>query len=130
MESAERHQPIRSYRDLIVWQRAKQLGLASQKLCDVLPKHVQHWLADQILRACFSITGNIAEGRGRLSKAENVKHLLIARGSLEELESHVELACEFRYVNRDATTRFRELTAEVGRMLNAQIRALGGRRLR
>jgi four helix bundle protein len=126
----ERAEPIRSFRDLIVWQRAKQLTHASQKLCDGLPPRVQLWLSDQILRAAFSITGNIAEGRGGLSKAVNVRHLLIARGSLNELESHVETACDLGYVSVNATTTFRGLAAEVGRMLNAQILKLGGRRIR
>jgi four helix bundle protein len=121
---------IRSFRDLIVWQRARQLARASQALCDRLPQRVHNWLGDQILRASFSITGNIAEGRGRLSKAENVKHLLIARGSLNELESHVEQASDLGYVTFDATKSVRDLATEVGRMLNAQIRKLSGRRLR
>jgi len=125
----ESNKPIRSFRDLIVWQRAKQLARASQALCDQLPRSVQHWLGDQILRASFSITGNIAEGRGRLSKAENVKHLLIARGSLNELESHVEQACDLGYLEVVSTKAFSGLATEVGRMLNAQIRKLSGRRL-
>ena len=130
MQSDENDGRIRSFRDLIVWQRAKQLARASQALCDRLPQPVQRWLGDQILRASFSITGNIAEGRGRLSKAENVRFLLIARGSLNELESHVEQASDLGYVPVDSTTLVRDLATEVGRMLNAQIRQLSGRRLR
>lgn len=129
MEPAENNR-IQSFRDLIVWQRAKQLARASQTLCDRLPQSVRRWLGDQILRACFSITGNIAEGRGRLSKAENVKHLLIARGSLNELESHVEQASDLGYLTADTTKTVRGLAEEVGRMLNVQIRKLSGRRLR
>jgi four helix bundle protein len=130
MESGESEGSIRSFRDLIVWQRAKQLARASETLCDRLPQRVRPWLGDQILRASFSITGNIAEGRGRLSKAENCKHLLIARGSLNELESHVEQASDLGYLTVDSTKLVRDLATEVGRMLNAQIRKLSGRRLR
>ena len=130
MESGESAGKIRSFRDLIVWQRAKQLTRASETLCEKLPQRVRSWLSDQILRASFSITGNIAEGRGRLSKAENVRFLLIARGSLNELESHVEQASDLGYVTVDSTKLVRDLATEVGRMLNAQIRQLSGRRLR
>jgi four helix bundle protein len=130
MESGESDGKIRSFRDLIVWQRAKQLARASETLCEKLPQRVRPWLGDQILRASFSITGNIAEGRGRLSKAENVRFLLIARGSLNELESHVEQASDLGYVTVDSTKIVRDFAAEVGRMLNSQIRTLSGRRLR
>ena len=130
MESGESDGRIQSFRDLIVWQRARQLARAAQALCDRLPQGVRPWLADQILRASFSITGNIAEGRGRLSKAENARFLLIARGSLNELESHVEQASDLGYITVDSTRLVRDLATEVGRMLNAQIRKLSGRRLR
>ena len=130
MESGESDGKIRSFRDLIVWQRARQLARASEALCENLPQRVRPWLGDQILRASFSITGNIAEGRGRLSKAENVRFLLIARGSLNELESHVEQASDLGYLTVDSTRLVRDLATEVGRMLNAQIRKLSGRRLR
>ena len=130
MESGESAGKIRSFRDLIVWQRARQLARASETLCDGLPQRVRPWLGDQILRASFSITGNIAEGRGRLSKAENVRFLLIARGSLNELESHVEQASDLGYLSVDSTRLVRDLATEVGRMLNAQIRKLSSRRLR
>ena len=129
MASHEPNQPINSFRDLIVWQRARELAIASQELCDRFPHRAQAALGDQIFRACASISGNIAEGRGRLSKADNARHLCIARGSLNELESHVELACDWKYVTLASTADVRNLASEVGRMLNAQIRKLGNRRL-
>ena len=121
---------INSFRDLIVWQRARQLAAASKEMCDQLPPSARYVLTEQILRASVSISGNIAEGRGRLSKADNVRHLLISRGSLNQLESHVELACDFGYITTESARKVRDLAAEVGRMLNAQIRKLGGRHLR
>ena len=129
MESQEPNQPIQSFRDLIVWQRARELANASKALCDRFPRSALFALRDQILRACASISGNIVEGRGRLSKADNVRHLCIARGSLNELESHVVLASDWEYVSFESTSDVRSLASEVGRMLNAQIRKLGNRRL-
>lgn len=120
---------IRSHRDLIVWQRARDLATACRKVCRLLPREVQYALSDQILRAAVSIAGNIAEGRGRLSKADNVRHLAIARGSLMELESHLDLASDMEYVAAEQTLHARDLAGEVGRMLNAQIRKLGKRSL-
>ena len=130
MPTNSTHPPVRSFKDLIVWQRARQLAGAVRTLTDGFSTRGQYVMADQILRAATSVAGNIAEGRGRLSKADNVRHLLIARGSLNELVSHLELAAEFGFVDVEATRNAHDLTDEVGRMLNAQIRTLGGRRMK
>jgi len=86
-------------------------------------------LVGQILRAAVSVGGNIAEGRGRLSKADNVRHLVIARGSLMEVMSHLDFATAMDYVAEERTTKAFALATEVQCMLNVQIRKLGNRRL-
>ena len=121
---------IRSHRDLIVWQRARELGRACLTVCVRLRGQFRYSVGDQIVRCVFSISGNIAEGRGRLSKADNVRHLTIARGSLAELESHLDLAVDLSFLLPEEVVRARELSDEVGRMLNVQIRRLGNRSLR
>jgi four helix bundle protein len=121
--------PIRSHRDLVVWQRAKQLVKASVFVFWRLPREFRFTLGDQIVRSALSIPANIAEGRGRLSKPDNVRHLTIARGSLEELESHLEIAVELEFVKSEHAAPALSLCQEVGRMLNSQIRKLGHRNL-
>ena len=128
MESHDPSEPIRSFRDLIVWQRSRELAIASKQVSDRFPRRAA-FLDDQILRACASISGGIAEGRGRLSKADNARFLCVSRASLNELESHVELACDWGFVEIDQTRMVRSLATEVERMLNSQIRKLGNRRL-
>ena len=123
------NEPIRSHRDLIVWQRAKQLAWSSLQICRGLPRDVRFVVGDQILRSAWSIPANIAEGRGRLSKPDNVRHLTIARGSLEELESHLEMTVDFALLRPEAAAEALALCSEVGRMLNAQIRRIGNRNL-
>ncbi len=122
-------EPIRSYRDLIVWQRAKDLTRESLRIRSVLPRDLRFVIGDQILRSAWSIPSNIAEGRGRLSKADNVRHLTIARGSLEEFDSHLTMSVEFELLKVDDAATAVRLCSEVGRMLNAQIRKLGNREL-
>ena len=122
-------QPIRSFRDLIVWQRAKELARASLKIRDSLRRDLRFIIGDQILRSAWSIPSNIAEGRGRLSKLDNVRHLIIARGSLEELDSHLVMAVEFELLRAEHAAAAVNISSEVGRMLNAQIRKLGDRAL-
>lgn len=123
------NEPIRSHRDLIVWQRAKDLAKASLHVRGSLPRELRFVLGDQILRSAWSIPANIAEGRGRLSKADNVRHLTIARGSLEELESHLEMVVEFELLKAEDAAQALRLCSEVGRMLNVQIKNLGNREL-
>ena len=122
-------EPIRSHRDLIVWQRAKELAKASLHLYRRLPRDLRYFLGGQIVRSAWSVLSNIAEGRGRLSKPDNVRHLTIARGSLEELESHFEMAVEFELVKAEDAAQALRLCSEVGRMLNVLIRKLGNREL-
>jgi four helix bundle protein len=77
---------IRDYRDIIAWQRAIELALAVGSICDALPR--RDWeLASQMRRAAHSVHSNIAEGNGRGSVADYVRHLFISRASLNELES-------------------------------------------
>ena len=121
--------PIRSHRDLIVWQRAKDLAGASLQVRTCLPRDLRYVVGDQIVRSAWSIPSNIAEGRGRLSKLDNVRHLAIARGSLEELESHLEMSVEFELLRAEDSTQALRLCSEVGRMLNVLIRKLGNREL-
>ena len=94
-----------------------------------LPRDLRYLLGSQIFRSAWSIPSNIAEGRGRLSKPDNVRHLTIARGSLEELESHLEMAVEFELLKAEDAAQALRLCPEVGRMLNVLIRKLGNREL-
>ena len=121
--------PIRSHRDLIVWQRARALAVECRRVCRQLHPEGQLVFTVQILRAAVSVGGNIAEGRGRLSKADNARHLVIALGSVTEVMSHLDFATAMDYIAEPRTTKAHALAVEVQSMLKAQIRKLGKRRL-
>ena len=123
------NRPILSYRDLVVWQRARELARASLYLRTRLPHDLKFVIGNQVVRSAWSVPANIAEGRGRLSKLDNVRHLTIARGSLEELESHLQMAVELELLKADEAAQALSLCSEVGRMLNVLIRRLGNREL-
>ena len=72
-------------------------------------------LCDQLSRAVISIPSNIAEGNGRESKSEYARFLGIARGSLYETETQLEIAKELGYV--DNLSDVLSLTSEIRRML-------------
>jgi four helix bundle protein len=71
---------VRSFRDLIVWQRAMQLTVAIYRLTQKFPREEIYGLTSQIRCAAVSVPSNIAEGQGRLSTGEFRQFLGIARG--------------------------------------------------
>src|ERR1041384_3393031 len=83
---------IRSHRDLIVWQKAMDLVMSVYKFTDDFPKRETFGLCSQIRRAATSIPANIAEGQGRRLPGEFLQFLGNARGSLLELDTHLEVA--------------------------------------
>ena len=120
--------PVRSFRDLIVWQRAMELAEESVRLADRLPVRRLRGLRDQIERSAASIPANIAEGNGKQRTGDYLRYLSIANGSLMELQTHVELAARVGLADASAVNRVKELSDEVSRMLRARVRALERRR--
>ncbi|MGH9942695.1 MAG: four helix bundle protein [Pyrinomonadaceae bacterium] len=90
MEGTE-HQ-IRNHRDLVAWQKAMNLVVNVYQASQQFPKDETYGLTSQMRRAAVSIPANIAEGQGRRSKAEFRQFLGTARGSVLELDTHLELA--------------------------------------
>lgn len=108
---------IRSYRDLLVWQRAMDIVVSVYTLTKAFPQSEIYGLTSQIQRAAVSIPSNIAEGYGRSDK-EFGRYLAIARGSLSELETQLELANRIGYLDdKSCENVFRELTV-LGKQLN------------
>ena len=79
--------PASSFRRLRVWQEAFALAVAARPLCSALRSSQQSHLADQLARACTSVHANLAEGDGRRTTRDRAHLFLIARGSLQEVES-------------------------------------------
>jgi four helix bundle protein len=115
---------VRSYRDLVVWQRAYDLSLAVYRATREFPKDEIYGLRSQIRRAAISIPSNIAEGYGRRTTAEYMRSLNIAYGSNCELETQLSLATDLDYIDRSVAGKLGQQTAEVERMLTALRRAL------
>jgi four helix bundle protein len=115
---------IRSYRDLIAWQKAFSVGLTVYELTRALPEHERFGLVSQLRRGAVSVASNIAEGYGRQSTQDYTRFLRVARGCLYEIETQLLFAVEFGYIARD---RFEEVSgqlAECGRVLAGLIRSL------
>jgi four helix bundle protein len=112
------------HEDLRVWQDAIHLVEASYRIASRLPPIERYGLASQIRRASVSIPANIAEGRGRLHGGDYVRHLSIARGSLRELETLLEIAQRLRYATADDLNPLLEQSDHLGRMLTCLVTAV------
>ena len=110
---------VRSYRDLIVWQRSMELVEETYSLCSRLPPAERDALADQMRRSAVSVAANIAEGHSRVHRKEFLHMLSIARGSLMELETHLLIAERVYLLSDDQVSRALALLDEVSRMLSA-----------
>jgi four helix bundle protein len=120
--------PLRSYRDLVVWQRSMELAEEVYRLCGAMPRYEAFGIASQIRRASTSIPANIAEGYGREYRADYVKHLSVAQGWLAELETLVMLSVRIGHLEPRDVPKACSLSDEVGRMLTVMLKRLGSRR--
>lgn len=115
---------IKSHRDLIVWQKAMDLTVLIYHLTKQFPKEETYGLISQIRRASSSIPANIAEGQGRRSSKEFQQFLVTARGSLLELDTHLELSFRVGHIKENQHNELKEKISEIGRMLNGLLRSL------
>jgi four helix bundle protein len=115
---------ITSYRDLIVWQKAKELAKEIYLLTEKFPQSEVYGLTSQMRRAAISIASNIAEGRRRGSRKDFRNFLSIAFGSGAELETQLAIARELYFSVKLDYTKVDGLLMEVMKMLNVIIRKL------
>jgi four helix bundle protein len=114
----------KSFKDLVVWQRAVDLTTEIYRLTSIFPDSEKFGLTNQLRRASVSIVSNIAEGYGRSSKGEYVLFLGHARGSGAEVEAQLHIATKLGFAAQRSIENAEHLCSEVGRMLNAMIRSL------
>jgi len=108
----------KSFKDLIVWQKAYKLTLEIYKVTGKFPNCEQYGLTSQIRRAAVSIPSNIAEGYSRGHKAEYKQFLSVAYGSLAELQTQIILAKDLKYIIEESVyTSLATIMDEVGAML-------------
>ena len=119
---------VRSYRDLLVWQRSLDLAVRVYAVTDKFPRCEVYGLAVQLRRAAVSVPSNIAEGHGRHHLGEYLHHLSIANGSLMELETQLIIASRREYMPPGLERSLLDSSSEVGRMLAGLTRSLSRRR--
>jgi len=113
-----------SYRDLLVWQKAKSLAVHIYKRTESFPKSEIYGLTSQIRRAGISVVSNIAEGQGRLTSGEFQQFLGHSRGSLLELQTQLEIACELGMLNGEAFEALAQESYQVLGLINRLLDSL------
>ena len=116
---------IKSFQDLEVWQRARELVTETYRLCKQLPKEELYSLSDQMRRAAVSIPSNIAEGFGRTGSKDYPHFLSIALGSTFELQTQLMLCEDLGYFKTNENSKALDLCDRIGMMLNRLLKKLG-----
>jgi four helix bundle protein len=115
---------MKSYKELIVWQKSIILCTSLYKLTNQFPKSEIYGLTSQLRRAAVSIPSNIAEGQHRQYKNEFIQFLYIALGSTAELDSQLNIALNINYIKTDEYISVFNQLEEIKKMLSALIKQL------
>lgn len=115
---------IFAHRTSPAWQKAMALVVRVYELSRTFPDAERFGLTSQLRRAVISVSSNIAEGKGRLSSSEMTHFLGIARGSVFEVATQLEIAIALGYVTSADASDAQSLAAEIVRMLNASVRTM------
>ena len=87
-----------TFKDIIAWQKAYEFVLQTYRVTRAFPDTERYGLASQFQRAAVSIAANIAEGYRKLSKADKLRLMNIAQGSLEECRFYIMLSKDLEYI--------------------------------
>src|SRR6266849_3854855 len=112
------------FRTLKVWQHAQRLAIECAKAAKRFPNDDRGILADQLVRACYSVPLNIAEGSARKGPREFRRFLDTARGSLAEAQNALELAQEMGYIEPTEYERLEAIATETAKTLWGLLRKI------
>ena len=117
----EKRKPSKSFKELIVWQKAHRLVLNVYRATKQFPKEEMYGLTSQLRRSSVSIAANIAEGFKKKGIADKLKYMNTAQGSLSESDYHLLLANDLEYFN---TSELMNDADEVGRLLESYMQGI------
>lgn len=113
-----------NFQDLLAWQKAHEFVLLVYNTTRTFPDWERHRLCSQFERAAVSIAANIAEGYKKISRADKLRMMNIAQGSLEECRYYIILSKDLGYIDE---TRYDEMTYSIytaSRFLNAYCKGI------
>jgi four helix bundle protein len=101
------------------------LAVDVYRLTQRFPKEETYGLRSQLRRAAVSVPSNIAEGNGQSTRASYIRFLVMARGSMSELQTQMEISSRLEFIAREDAQDFQQESEAVYRMLNKLISKLG-----
>ena len=115
---------ILSFKDLRVWQEAQELVEQIYLIAKIFPASERFGLVDQMCRASVSVSSNIAEGKGRESTKEYKRYLIIARGSVQEIISQIDVVRRLQFIDQIQLDNLSTRYSGLGSGINALILSL------
>ena len=113
---------IQSFRDLKTWQEAQEPAVLVYAVTKRFPDDERFGLTNQLRRAAVSVGSNIAEGFSRQTLKEKTQFYHIAKGSITEVESQIDLAHRIGYLSQTELAMLTDKIENAGKLLTALIR--------
>lgn len=113
-----------SFKDLLVWRKAHIFVLKVYEVSRSYPSEERFGLCSQFQRAAVSIPANIAEGYRKMGKADKLRFLNIAQGSLEECRYYIILSKDLNYINEKTYNELTKSIEDVSYLLNAYCKGI------
>ena len=107
----------KTYKEVIVWQKAHQLAIKIYKITKKFPPEEKFGLVSQMRRSAISVPSNIVEGYHRKNYKDALHFFNISESSLKELEYQTLLSYDLNYLNKDEFSKIKNLQNEVGKLL-------------
>ena len=123
-DKGQMSEPSKNFTDLIAWQKAHEFVLEVYKVTRNFPMEERFALCSQFQRAVVSIPANIAEGYKKLSKADKLRFLNIAQGSLEECRYYIILSRDLSYISKETHNELIGNVEETSKLLNSYVRGV------
>jgi four helix bundle protein len=117
----ESRKPSKSFKELIVWQKAHQLVFNVYTATKDFPREEMYGLTSQLRRSSVSVAANIAEGFKRKGIADKLKYMNTAQGSSSETDYHLLLTNDLKYFN---TSGLLNDVDEIGRLLESYMQGI------
>ena len=115
---------FQTFEDLEVYKAAREFRVAMYVASRRLPAFEKFELASQVRRAAVSLTNNIAEGHGRFHFLDQIKFMLQARGSLQELIDDLNVCEDEKYLPSSEVAQLKQRGWHVLKLLNGYLRWL------
>jgi len=115
---------IEKFEDIEAWKEARNLVNSVYSVCRVIELKKDYSLSDQVKRAAVSIMANVAEGFSRKGNKEFIQFLFIAKSSAAELQSHLYVALDQNYINKDIFNELYQNADKIQRQLSNFIKYL------